>query len=370
MCSNKRHGLEEEVDERRKRRYKPLICLSLAFCLLFSQAGALFGARAYMNTGEIKKMDWKNRDGLYAVIDTEKGDIVLELEYKKVPMTVANFVGLVEGDLNLENPGENFYEGLNFHRVIDNFMIQGGCPKGDGTGGPGYSFPDEFDSSLRHDGPGVLSMANAGPGTNGSQFFITHVKTPWLNDKHSVFGHVIEGQDVVNSIRQGDRINNVTIVRVGNDAEAFKVTKQFFSDLVDEAAKKAQKRRLDELKKIEDEIKNRFPDAKETPSGLKIVVIKQGDGKESPKMGDNVKVHYQGSLMDGRIFDSSYKRGAPVILQIGQVIEGWNEALVNMTRGDKWTLVIPPELGYGVHGVPGVIPPNAHLIFDVELIDF
>ena len=196
-------------------------------------------------------MSYKDKDGLYAVIDTDKGKIVLNLEYKKVPMTVANFVGLVEGELNLEDPGENFYEGLNFHRVVDNFMIQGGCPKGDGTGGPGYSFPDEFDETLRHDGPGVLSMANAGPGTNGSQFFITHVKTPWLNDKHAVFGRVVEGQDVVNSIKQGDKINTITIERIGEDAKNFKVTKQIFSDLVENAAKRpwsAEKRRLKRLR--------------------------------------------------------------------------------------------------------------------------
>ena len=196
-------------------------------------------------------MSYKDKDGLYAVIDTQKGDIVIKLEYKKVPMTVANFVGLVEGELNMDDPGENFYEGLNFHRVIDNFMIQGGCPKGDGTGGPGYSFPDEFDPSLRHDGPGVLSMANAGPGTNGSQFFITHVKTPWLNDKHSVFGRVVEGQDVVNSIRQGDKINTIRIERIGEDAQKFVVTKQIFSDLVENAAKQAMERRRAEIDKVE-----------------------------------------------------------------------------------------------------------------------
>ena len=315
-------------------------------------------------------MNYKDTDGLYAVIDTQKGDIVLRLEYQKVPMTVANFVGLVEGELNMEDPGENFYEGLNFHRVINNFMIQGGCPKGDGTGGPGYSFPDEFDPSLRHDGPGVLSMANAGPGTNGSQFFITHVKTPWLNDKHSVFGHVVEGQSVVNAIRQGDIINTITIERIGEDAQNFKVTKQIFSDFVQNAAKKAMDRRRAEIEKVEKEIANRWPNTVKTPSGLQYVVLRKGDGKGSPKYGNPVTVHYTGTLLDGRMFDSSINRGQPATFKIGQVIEGWNEALVTMSRGEKRTLIIPPELGYGVQGYPGIIPPNSYLIFDVELLDF
>ena len=315
-------------------------------------------------------MSYKDTDGLYAVIDTQKGDIVLRLEYQKVPMTVANFVGLVEGELNMEDPGENFYEGLNFHRVINNFMIQGGCPKGDGTGGPGYSFPDEFDPSLRHDGPGVLSMANAGPGTNGSQFFITHVKTPWLNDKHSVFGRVVEGQSVVNAIRQGDMINTITIERIGEDAQNFKVTKQSFAELVQNAAKKAMERRREEIEKVEKEIANRWPNTVKTPSGLQYVVLKKGDGKVCPKYGNPVTVHYTGTLLDGRMFDSSINRGQPATFKIGQVIEGWNEALVTMSRGEKRTLIIPPELGYGVQGYPGIIPPNSYLIFDVELLDF
>ena len=315
-------------------------------------------------------MSYKDKDGLYAVIDTQKGDIVIKLEYKKVPMTVANFVGLVEGELNIDDPGENFYEGLNFHRVIDNFMIQGGCPKGDGTGGPGYSFPDEFDPSLRHDGPGVLSMANAGPGTNGSQFFITHVKTPWLNDKHSVFGRVVEGQDVVNSIRQGDKINTIRIERIGEDAQKFVVTKQIFSDLVENAAKQAMERRRAEIEKVEKEIANRWPNTVKTNSGLQYVVLKKGDGKKFPKYGQTVTVHYTGTLLDGRMFDSSVNRGQPASFKIGQVIEGWNEALQTMSKGEKRTLIIPPELGYGVHGYPGIIPPDSYLIFDVELLDF
>ena len=140
-------------------------------------------------------------DKLTATIQTSKGNIELELTPDKTPVTVANFVNLAQ---------HGYYNGVAFHRVIDNFMIQGGDPTGTGAGGPGYRFEDEFDPSLRHTGPGVLSMANAGPGTNGSQFFITHVATPWLDGKHSVFGKVIKGQDVVNSIKQGDKIEKVT----------------------------------------------------------------------------------------------------------------------------------------------------------------
>jgi FKBP-type peptidyl-prolyl cis-trans isomerase len=315
-------------------------------------------------------MSYKDKDGLYAVIDTEKGKIVVSLEFKKVPMTVANFVGLVEGELNFDSPGENFYEGLMFHRVIDNFMIQGGCPKGDGTGGPGYSFPDEFDPSLRHDGPGVMSMANAGPGTNGSQFFITHVKTPWLNDKHSVFGRVVEGQEVVNAIEQGDKINDIQIERIGQEAQNFKVTKEIFAQLVQEASRKAMERRKNEIERVEKEIANRWPKAIKTPSGLQYVVLKEGDGKAHPKYGQKVTVHYTGTLLDGRMFDSSVHRGEPATFAVGQVIDGWNEALQTMSKGEKRTLIIPPELGYGVHGYPGIIPPNSYLIFDVELLDF
>ena len=310
------------------------------------------------------------KDGLYAIIHTEKGDIILSLEYKKAPMTVMNFVGLAEGVLNIEDPDEPFYDGLIFHRVIPNFMIQGGCPKGTGTGGPGYRFPDEFDPSLKHDGPGVLSMANAGPGTNGSQFFITHVATPWLDGKHSVFGHVVEGQDVVNSIEAGDRMDSVEIVRVGDEVRDYKASREEFARLVEESDRRQMERELEERRKLHRELDNRYPGAVKKPSGLWYVVEKEGDGKAHPKMGDKVKVHYHGTLLDGRVFDSSVARHQPATFKVGQVIDGWNEALVEMSKGEKCTLIIPPDLAYGVHGVPGVIPPNSTLIFEVELLDF
>lgn len=316
-------------------------------------------------------METKNlADGVYAVLHTNKGDITLLLEHTKTPMTVANFVGLAEGTLNVHGNNKPFYSNVKFHRVIENFMIQGGCPKGTGTGGPGYTFPDEIEESLKHTGPGILSMANAGPGTNGSQFFITHVATPWLDGKHSVFGHVVEGLDVVNSIVQGDSIKTVEIVRKGADAEAFVVSRETFTQYVLAAEEKNNKREALEKARLEEELKNRWPDAIKTPSGLRYVVTKAGEGKKKPVHGQKVTVHYTGSLLDGCVFDSSVRRGTPAQFAIGEVIEGWNEALKTMSAGEKRTLIIPPDLGYGTMGYPGVIPPNSYLVFDVELIAF
>ncbi|MBI9108055.1 MAG: peptidylprolyl isomerase [Spirochaetales bacterium] len=322
------------------------------------------------DTTEHKEAQMALSDGLYAEMTTSRGTILLELEYKKTPMTVTNFVGLAEGTIKNSKGDGPFYDGLKFHRVIDNFMVQGGCPLGTGTGDPGYKFPDEFDPSLKHTGPGILSMANSGPGTNGSQFFITHVKTDWLDGKHTVFGHVVNGMDVVNAIKKGDKLEKVTIIRQGAEAEAFKADQAAFDELIGGAAANA-KAKLEEARKGElDLIKKNWPAAVETESGLRYIVEIKGDGGDKPKMGTAVTTHYTGTLLDGTKFDSSVDRGEPATFKIGQVIQGWNEALMDMSKGEKRTLIIPPELGYGERGHPGVIPPNAYLVFEVELIDF
>ncbi|WP_081209386.1 peptidylprolyl isomerase [Salegentibacter sediminis] len=305
-------------------------------------------------------------DGLYAKFHTSKGEILVELEYEKVPGTVGNFVGLAEG--NLENQafpqGKPFYDGLKFHRVIPNFMVQGGDPQGTGIGGPGYKFEDEIHPDLKHDAPGKLSMANAGPGTNGSQFFITHVETPWLDGKHSVFGSVIAGQDVVDAIEQGDVIKKLEIMRVGEDAEQFNAVESFriFNGAKAEREAAAKKRE----EELMGELSQGF---KTTGSGLRYKIEKEGDGPKAEK-GKTVSVHYKGMLADGTVFDSSYKRNQPIDfpLGLGHVIAGWDEGIQLLKVGDQARFVIPSHLGYGDRGAGGVIPPNASLVFDVELV--
>ncbi len=307
------------------------------------------------------------QEGLYAKFNTSKGSILINLEYKKTPGTVGNFVGLAEG--NLENQaipqGKPYYNGLNFHRVIADFMIQGGDPQGTGAGGPGYQFDDEIHPDLKHDGPGVLSMANAGPGTNGSQFFITHVETSWLDGKHTVFGKVVEGLDVVNAVAQGDVIEAVEIIRVGAEAEKFNAVETFRQFNGAKAEREAEAKKKSE--QLLEELAAGFD---KTDSGLRYKVIQKGDGAKAEK-GNTVSVHYKGSLTDGTVFDSSYKRNEPIdfSLGMGQVISGWDEGIALLQVGDKARFVIPPYLGYGERGAGGVIPPNATLIFDVELVN-
>lgn len=306
-------------------------------------------------------------NGIYAKFNTTKGDILIKLTHELTPGTVGNFVGLAEG--NLENKikpqGNKYYDGLKFHRVIPDFMIQGGCPQGIGTGGPGYNFDDEFHQDLRHDGPGVLSMANSGPGSNGSQFFITHVATPWLDDKHTVFGNVVEGQDVVDAIAQGDSMNTVEIIRVGEEAQKWNAIEAFRVFEGSRAKREAEARAAAEA--AMEKLAAGFD---KTASGLRYKMIQKGSGKKAEN-GRTVSVHYSGSLENGKVFDSSYARKKPIEFPLGQghVIEGWDEGIALLQVGDKARFVIPSHLGYGARGAGGVIPPNATLIFDVELMD-
>ncbi len=336
----------------------------------------LFGLTAtlILLSGEPGMTQTPQKDGLYARFNTSKGEIVCLLEYQKTPLTVANFVGLAEGSKELgggaKMQGKGFYDGLKFHRVIADFMIQGGCPLGSGTGGPGYTFPDEIDPSLSHSGPGVLSMANAGPGTNGSQFFITHVATPWLDGKHTVFGRVVSGQAVVNKIATGDTIDSLEIVRVGKGAEAFQSDQAAFDSLLAGLGSRQQEQKKKTTDATQSAIKEQWPDAISTPSGLRYLVVAEGAG-ETPGQGAMVSVHYTGKLLNGKKFDSSYDRGQPIEFPVGrgQVIKGWDEALLGMKKGEKRVLIIPPELGYGPAG-RGPIPPDATMVFDVELVNF
>lgn len=307
------------------------------------------------------------QDGLYAKFNTSKGEILVSLEFEKTPGTVGNFVALAEGNLeNSSKPqGQPYYNGLKFHRVISDFMIQGGCPLGTGTGNPGYQFDDEFHSDLKHDGPGILSMANSGPGTNGSQFFITHIETPWLDNKHTVFGKVSKGQDIVDSIAQGDEMTSIEIIRIGKEAEKFNAVEAF------RTFEGAREKRIAEEKAIKEaELEKVSAGFEKTDSGLRYQIIQEGQGIKATK-GQTVSVHYKGQLMDGTVFDSSYKRNSPIDfpLGVGQVIPGWDEGIGLLKVGDKARFVIPSNLAYGSRGAGGVIPPNANLIFDVELMD-
>ena len=306
------------------------------------------------------------KEGLYANIRTSNGDILIRLEFEKTPGTVGNFVGLSLGKIkNSRTPiGDPYYDGLKFHRVIPDFMIQGGCPIGIGTGDPGYKFDDEFHSDLKHDKAGVLSMANAGPGTNGSQFFITHKETPWLNNKHTVFGNVVDGMEVVNSISQDDKIVSVKINPVGDKANSFDAVKAF-ENFNKQKVDRINEQKAKELKLINDLSKG----FSKTKTGL-LYKFEEDNQSEKPETGKKVKVHYKGMLLDGTVFDSSYKRNQPYefTLGIGQVIKGWDEGISLLGVGDKASFIIPSDLAYGESGAGGVIPPNATLVFEVELI--
>jgi peptidylprolyl isomerase len=344
--------------------------LSLQFFLLT-------GVILAINTVEPVDAQQPAGDGIFARITTNRGDIVVRLEYQRAPLTVCNFVALAEGKMD-NTKGKHYYDGLVFHRVISrgngdaqDFMIQGGCPLGNGRGGPGYSFPDEIDSALKHDKPGVLSMANAGPNTNGSQFFITIVPTPHLDGKHTVFGYVVQGQNIVNTTRQGDKIERVTIIRNGPAATAFKADQENFDRLRREADQartgRVQAQRQADVAKINAD----YPNTRSTASGIRYIIQKQGSGGK-PARGATVRVNYTGKLLSGKVFDDSGLRG-PLEFQAGtgKVIQGWDETILDMQNGEKRLVIIPPELAYGDRDVGnGIIPANSFLIFEMELVSF
>ena len=331
------------------------------------------------------------KDGLYANFQTSKGNMIVKLEDEKAPVTVANFVGLAEGKIEnkAKAKGVPFYDGTIFHRVIKDFMIQGGDPKGTGMGDPGYKFDDER-NDLQHKGKGILSMANSGPNTNGSQFFITEVPTPHLDGRHTIFGEVVNGLEVIDSIATVEKgaqdkprtdvvLEKVAIFSKGDAYKTYDAAKIFSEgkgkikennravlDKIEADKKKKAEEFAANQQKLVDDLKATM---QATPSGLYYKITETTEGKKA-NVGDNVSVHYAGKLVDGTEFDSSFKRNEPIEIPIGvgQVIKGWDEGILLLKEGESATLLIPSELGYGANGAGGIIPPNAWLIFDVKLV--
>jgi peptidyl-prolyl cis-trans isomerase A (cyclophilin A) len=317
-------------------------------------------------------------EGLYADIQTNKGDILIKLHSDIVPMTVANFVSLAEGN----NPkmvdsmkGKPFYEGVKFHRVIKDFMIQGGQPKGGGR--VGYTFDDEFPLNekgqliYKHDSPGVLSMANAGPATNSSQFFITHKATPWLDGKHSVFGKVTYGQNVVDTIAQNDVINKVDILRIGKSAKEFNAPNIFLKELANAEERKKERKRKIAIAKEKVRKEMDYYSSQVTSSGLHFLQLQKGTGeKVNPDLPTTV--HY--TLYDdlGNKIASSLDQNKTFTFTINDpnypLIAGWKEGAKMMREGEKARLFIPSYLGYGEVGRLPVIKPNTDLIFEIEIL--
>ncbi len=332
------------------------------------------------------------KDGLYANFQTSKGNMIVKFEDKEAPVTVANFVGLAEGkiDNKAKAKGVPYYDGTIFHRVIKDFMIQGGDPQGTGMGDPGYKFEDEK-NDLQHTGKGILSMANSGPNTNGSQFFITEVATPWLDGRHTIFGKVIKGENVIDEIANVEKgaqdkpktdvvLEKVTVFSKGDEYKNYDASKIFnegkgkiqennkvITDRLEAEKIKKEQEFVINQQKLVDELKATM---QSTPSGLYYKITKITNGK-APKAGDNVSVHYAGKLVNDVEFDSSFKRNVPIEISVGtgQVsIKGLEEGILLMKEGETAKLVVPAELGFGEKGAGGVIPPNAWLLFDVELI--
>jgi len=332
-------------------------------------------------------------DGLYANLQTSKGNMIVKFEEEKAPVTVANFIGLAEGKIpnKAKSKGVPFYDGTIFHRVIKDFMIQGGDPKGTGMGDPGYKFEDEK-NDLQHTGKGILSMANSGPNTNGSQFFITEVATPWLDGRHTIFGKVVQGEDVIDAIANVEKgpqdkpktdvvLEKVSVFAKGDQYKNYDAAKTFEEGKKNIAAhNKAMTEKIEAEKKRKEEefaaaqaklVEDMKAGMQSTPSGLHYRITTAIEEGKKPQKGDIVSVHYAGKLVNGTEFDSSFKRNEPIEIPIGmgRVIAGWDEGIMLLKEGESATFLIPSELAYGSRGAAGVIPPNAWLIFDVQLME-
>ncbi len=340
------------------------------------------------------------KEGVYAEFITNKGTFVAKLSNETTPLTVANFVALAEGKNDMVDSlykGKRFYDNLNFHRVIKDFMIQGGDPKGDGTGSPGYVFPDEVSDTIRFDRKGLLAMANSGPGTNGSQFFVTLKETPWLNGRHTIFGEIVLGQEVVDSIgvieteKPGDKPVSPVTIQTVNIINKGGITIPAFTDEMTklETEKKEKEERINKIAAAKAEVLNALKaKADSLPSGLKIYFNEKGDG-EQPKEGDKILMNYAGYLANGHMFDSNVleyveefemvdemRKAAGQYVPVptdysveAKLIPGFREGLLNMKVGDKTTIFIPAHLAYGKRGIPGVIPADSELIFNLELVE-
>jgi cyclophilin family peptidyl-prolyl cis-trans isomerase len=331
----------------------------------------------------------KYPEGLYAELQTNKGLIVLQLEFEKTPMTVANFVGLAEGtiDNSALPPGIPFYDGVEFHRVVPGHVIQAGIPKEAKDRGPGYTFPNEIFPGLSHGREGMLGMANGGPHTNSSQFYITLGDRSYLDGDYTVFGQVVEGMDVVSAIVQGDVIENTAIVRVGKKVRRFKSDTESFEKLVDEARKRVKDAEEAKQQREDEIIQANWPQALTTESGLKYVVIQEGQG-EKLETGITITVQFTGQTIDGGKSFSSDAQGspspdqeaAPFEYKIGEtrLTPAINEALADMKKGGKRILIVPPPLGFGSGGYYGrsiegqkrfVISPNTTLVIELTVLN-
>jgi len=308
-------------------------------------------------------------EGLYAEIITSKGDIVVQLEAERAPMTVMNFVGLAEGTIENETaPGDPFYDGLSFHRVEPGFVIQGGDPNGDGTGGPGYQFPNETHPELRHDKPGIVAMANSGPDTNGSQFYITMAPTPHLDGGYNIFGEVIEGMEIVSEIEAGDRIREVNILRYGPQAEDYEATDEAFEALMTAVYEDREAQRVQAQQDMIAAMRDRWPNATEyEDTGMLLAEIEPGVGAP-PQEGEEIELHIVFSLPDGRQLDSTRDRGEPQRFTYlrDRLIRGLEVAAGTMLVGERTVAIVPPELAFGAAGLQPAIAPNSYVVFDIE----